>query len=193
MANTKVPRRVLFGVLAAGTVLLAASGVYACTNFKGTMTVAGGGGSTKVVGRGDGMNYCRGYPKDDAPAPGGGAHGSSGSTITVSVSPSTGCNTLRLHAGTYNANFANGAAYTYTVKSTTEKRKYSPILIDCMTLGRGVSPLTPSTMDVPTSGSASGTFTLPAGLAPSGPTDAGAVCLVDQQQAVGHQVPIIIL
>jgi hypothetical protein len=178
---------------AAGAALLFASAAYACTNFRGTMTVTAGSGSTKVVGSGLGMSYCAGYPKDNAAAPAGGAHGTSGGTIKISVAPSTGCNTLRLAADTYHANFANGKAYTFTVNATTHKRTYSGIKIDCMNLGRGISSLTPATLSVPATGVASANFKLPGGLLKSGPSDAAAVCLANTGATIGLQAPIIIV
>jgi hypothetical protein len=167
---------------------------FGCVVFKGKMVLTGGTGSTVAVGNGvTSMTYCSGYPKDTAPAPAGGAHGTSGSSVKVAVSPATGCSTSQLPAGKYLVNFANGAAYSSTVNATTHKRTYGTLRIDCMSRHPGVVGLMPSTLTVPASGSAMGTFKLPAGLHKNGPNDASAVCVSDSSATIGNQVPIIIV
>jgi hypothetical protein len=182
---------VVFAV-ATGALLLS-SAAFACTWYTGKMTVTAGGGSTISIGTGSGMNYCAGYPKDTAGAPAGGAHGRSGGSIQIAVAPASGCNTKKLTAQTYFANFVNGAAYTFTINAATHRRSYSGWKIDCMTRGGIVKGLTPSTLTVPASGTAAGTFHLPASLKTNGPSDASAVCLTDGHAFYGNQVPIVIV
>jgi len=178
---------------AAGAALLMASAAYACTTFKGTLTLTAGGGNTKVVGSGNGMSYCSGYPKDNAAAPAGGAHGKAGGVVKVAVAPSTGCNTLQLPADTYLVNIGNGKAYGFTVNAATHKRTYGSMQIDCMTPSRGITPLSPTSLSVPASGSASGNFTLPGSLNKNGPSDASAICVANRGGSLGLQAPIIIV
>jgi len=180
---------VAVGVVAA----LASSTAYACTFYKGKMVVTAGGGSTTVVGTGNSMSYCAGYPKDTAGSPGGGAHAAPGGKITISVSPASGCNTSKLDPNTYYANFVGTVAYSFHVSPTTHRRIYSDWKLDCMTRGGIVKGLAPSTLKVPSSGVASGTFTLPASVKKNGPTDASAVCLTDSHSFIGNQAPIIVL
>jgi hypothetical protein len=183
-------------VVAAGVVaaaLMVDSAAYACSYFRGTMTVTGGGGTTTVVGSGKGMTYCRGYPKDSAAAPAGGAHGTSGSSITITVAPSSGCSDAALGPDTYDVNFIQGKAYTYTVDATTHKRTYAARrALSCIVRGNGVSALTPGSLIVPVGGTASGTFKLPTNLTKSGPSDAAAVCVVDSFGDSALQAPVII-
>jgi hypothetical protein len=185
-------RRLAWGFAVVGVALMVSSTAYACTAFRGKMVVSGGGGSTTVVGTGGGMQYCN-KPVDNAAAPGGGAHGSSGSAITISVSPATCGMTTQLVKNVYNVNFVNGSAYTFKINATSHKRVYSAYKLDCMSRGAGVVGLTPSTLAVPDSGVASGSFTLPGGLTKNGPSDASAVCVADVHAFQGMQSPIMIV
>jgi len=183
--------KLFLGCAVAAAGLMVSSAAFACTAFVGKMVVTGGGGSTTVVGTGGGMQYCS-APKDDAAAPGGGAQGRSGTSISIAVSPATCGLTTKLTRNTYNVNFVNGSAYNFTINATTGKRKYGAYKLDCMSRGGGVVGLTPSTLNVPDSGIASGTFALPSGLTRNGPSDASAVCVADAHAFQGMQSPIII-
>jgi len=184
--------RLVVGFGVAGVVLLASSAAFACTAWKGKMVVTGGGGSTTVIGTASAMQYCS-KPADNAAAPGGGAHGSSGSSITIAVSGATCGSTAHLAKNTYFVNFVGGKAYSYTLNATTHKRVYSSFKADCMKAGNGVVPLSPATLSVPDSGVASGTFKLPAGLSKNGPSDASAVCVSDNGAYQGNQAPLVIV
>jgi len=183
--------KLVWGCAVAGVVMMVSSTAFACTAFVGKMVVTGGGGSTTVIGTGGGMQYCK-APADNAAAPGGGAHGTSGSSITIAVSPAACGVTTKLTKNVYNVNFSNGSAYNFTITATTGKRKYGAYKSDCMSRGSGVVGLSPSTLNVPDSGIASGTFTLPAGLNKNGPSDASEVCVSDAHAFQGQQAPIII-
>jgi hypothetical protein len=176
-----------------GVAVLATSAAFACTSFVGKMTVTGGTGSTTVVGSGGAMQYCT-APADNAAAPGGGAHGTSGSSVKIAVAPATCGRTTQLPAGAYSVSFANGAAYSFKINATTHKRVYGGYKIDCMSRSTpGVVALSPSTLNVPSNGTASGTFKLPVGIHKNGVTDASALCVADVHHFNGLQSPIVIV
>lgn len=185
-------RRTVVGFGVAAVAVLASSAAFACTSFVGKMTLTGGTGSTTVVGSGGAMQYCT-PPADNAAAPAGGAHGTSGGSIKISVAPATCARTTKLPAGVYYTRFANGVAYSFAVSPTTHKRTYGGYKIDCMNAGTGIVSLSPATFTVPTSGIATATFKLPAGLRKNGPSDASAVCVADIHHFNGLESPIIII
>ncbi len=80
-------RRLLFGFSAAAALLMLSSAAFACTIYKGKMTVTpngrGSSGSSSAIGNGSGMGYC-------APVDGDGTLGMRGGTVTVRGGPAPG-------------------------------------------------------------------------------------------------------
>lgn len=196
MTTTARTRKMIVGGAAAvGAVMLLSSSAYACTIFRGKMTVTGGGGSTSASGSGGttGMSWCTaGKPADNAAAPAGGAHGADGSAITVTIGPGV-CNTeTPTSRSDYDINFYNGKAFTYSISSTTGKRVYSNWLVDCMSprlsgvanLGFGGAYTNGTTK--------SWTVPLPSVTSANLSGQASAVCFSDPGGANGNEVPIII-
>lgn len=159
--NNKRLLMIPFGVLAFLT--LGMSLAYACTAFKGNMTVSGTSSSTGT-GNGSSMGYCNNV----TPAKAGVTRGTA---FTVSVAPynSTPC-VANLGTGTFDVNYKNGSG--------------PPTTTDCMS---NAKPNKIGTISV-TSGSSSGTdtYTIPTSAA----TGDAQVCVSDSGGFKGMQMPV---
>lgn len=169
MSTKNHRKRLLMGAVPVAAVLAAASVGYACTIFKGSMTVTGNGNdpltgapsSVTVTGNNSGMSYCNSAsPEGSAPALGAGYTFAprNGGTIDVSVAPSTDSCASQLPDGVYDVNFVNGPAHSDT-------NGIRPWLLDCM-FGNNPPNVNLGTMTV-TGGSGSGTYSLPNNLLPN--------------------------
>lgn len=191
-------RLVLGGAAALGALMILSSSAAACTIFRGKMTVTGGGGSTSATGSNASMSWCSaGLPTDNAAAPGGGAHGADGSSITVRIEPGASpCNTVSPDSSTtlnkYDINFYNGKAFTYTISATTGKRVYSTWLQDCMSGILGIGGHLASDLTYTKGTTKEWTVSLPAATTADAAGQASAVCFSDRNANNGNQVPIII-
>lgn len=171
------------------------STAYACTVFRGTMTVTDpAGNSTFATGSNQSMSWCI-KPQDNAAASaGGGAKGADGSSINVKIQPAPStCGGHSPSSGSnYDINFYNGSAFTYTISSTTGKRVYSTWQVDCM------SPRLSGVVNLGFGGVYSNGTTkswnvnLPAVTNRNASGEASAVCFSDTNGNNGNQVPIII-
>ncbi len=198
-------KKVAFGAVALGTTLTLASAAFACTTYKGKMTVRNEntaiGGTSEAIGSGSGMNYCQ--------SPTGGAEAHPGvvgeDVVVVSVSPqATGC-VFQLPDRLYKVNFVNyGKVFSkgkfidkpaFTISGTTYTRTY-----DCMTPNdSGVVNISGGhTMNV-VNGSATGTYTIPTSTtngtvrSNTAGTDASGVCVSDNGAFNGNQAPLHIV
>lgn len=176
-------------------IMVLTSAAYACTVFRGKMTVTGAdGNSTFATGSNQSMSWCI-APQDNAAASaGGGAKGADGSSITIKIEPaSSGCGSHSPSTRSdYHLNFFNGKGFTYTISSTTGKRVYSTWQKDCMSpLLSGVVNLA-SNLSYTNGTTAQGTFRLPASTNKNLSGEASAVCFSDPGGGNGNQVPIII-
>lgn len=182
------------GTALVGAIMILGGSAYACTVFRGKMTVSGGGGSTFATGNNSNMGWCLKPADNTTVANGGGAKGADGSTITIRIEPATSpCGTSSPNTGSnYDLNFYNGKAFTYSISSTTGKRVYSNWIVDCMSprlsgvvnLASGLS-YTKGTI-------AQGDFRLPSVTNANASGQASAVCFSDTNGNNGNQIPIII-
>ncbi len=177
-------------------IMVLTSAAYACTVFRGKMTVTGAdGNSTFATGNNLNMGWCIRPQDNTTVANGGGAKGADGSSIKIRIEPAS--STCGSHSPStrndYDLNFFNGKAFTYTISSTTGKRVYSttihkdcmsPLLSGVVHLARGLT-YTNGTI-------AEGTFKLPASTNKNLSGEASAVCFSDPGGGNGNQVPIII-
>jgi hypothetical protein len=147
-----------FGVVSVLTI--GASLAFACTVFKGNMTVTGTSSSTGT-GNKTGMGYC----KNVTPAKAGVTRGTA---FSASVAPSSSC-AANLGTGTFNVNYKNGSG--------------PPTTTDCMSGASGVTNI--GTMSV-SSGSGSGSYTIPT----SASTGDAQVCVSDSGGINGMQMPV---
>jgi hypothetical protein len=175
-------------------IMVLASGAYACTVFRGKMTVTGGGGSTFATGNNSGMGWCIRPQDNTTVASGGGGKGADGSTITIRIEPAS--STCGSHSPStrsdYDLNFFNGKGFTYTISSTTGKRVYSTWQKDCMSPRlSGVVNLA-SNVSYTNGTIAQGDFKLPLSTNKNLSGEASAVCFSDPGGGNGNQVPIII-
>lgn len=190
-----------FGITAAG--LAMASTAHACTTFKGSMTVTGGGGVSTTVGRGDGISheYCQGPNNTTRPQITHGAIGTSGATITIEVAPATcGTGTNQLSFGTHQVAFNNAPAYEYTGVFPTTGYGTANKQNLCMPNSFTVPSPTAvklTTFEVDANGAGVAQVQLPANLAANQPLEDSAVCvfpvgLVDDKGS-GNMAPIHIV
>lgn len=194
------PRRgwlVGFGVTAA--LLLMSSSAFACTIFKGQLTVQGNGNdpatghksSITVYGSGRGMSYCDGSVTSDLPADAGYTYVDSdfppAASVDVWLSPNNGdpdCpRSGQLPDGVYNVNFANSVAWTNVEGSRIW-------VLDCM-FHEGESLFSPGVKNVGeltvAEGSAQGQFNLGRELQPNGPGDESSLCIANQGGQAGFR------
>lgn len=183
----------------AGMVLVLASAAFACTTYKGMMTVTAGTTASVVVG--DNTNGSHRYC---SPILGPGAQASSGSTVAIKVGPAADClggsasptvgqNKL---AGTFNVKFYNGAGFTGGATSYAWNTHCGPN-------GPGVLLSDPGTgltavMAVDVTGAGQVAVTLPTGLTANSMGDASAICVNDTTATAGNpkdgnQAPIVII
>jgi len=184
------------------------SAAYACTVFRGRLTVtASGGGTATGVGSATGMSWCAGTFSESAKAP------ASGGSITVQVAPvdcagqPAGSGTLPSSAAAgnnYDVNFTNyqtlrGKLVTvYTISNGVYTRK-----LDCMTgdtttgpqfvLGTGSTGLVVDS----TGNSAVQTYALPSALKVNAASDRSGVCVTTplgySGTRTGNQLPLAII
>jgi hypothetical protein len=196
-------RGLLFGSAVVAIVLALASTAWACTTFKGRMTVTdANGNSSTVVGDGSGMDFCDTGFGDKVPAADTGATGTPGAQITVSVEPAD-CNgtTFQLDDGNYDVNFVNWVTEQNQTKSgfkSTDGGATYDWWADCMSgiLGAQVV-LADQTFQV-VNGTNTGTpYTLPGAneidwKVNDLTTDQSAVCVSSNGGGQGLQAPILI-
>lgn len=193
------------GFVVAAAVLTMASVAYACTTYKGRMTVDITSGSdghsghtqTAGIGKNNGMSYCTTLPSDwgSTNNPKGQAHlTTAGGNITVTVAPQDDVcpglvsKTNRLSNGTdvYNVNFNPGKMFT---SSTSHNEPYVRFN-DCMNNEPGNIVLD-SNFDV-SSGSGSGSYTIGSQTA-NNPNEDGGVCVAKDGNGEGMQVPLSVV
>lgn len=150
-----------FGVIAFIAVL--SSAAYACTVYRGNMTVSGTASSTGT-GDNSGMGYCGGTTPPNAGA-------TKGTAFTVSVAPSTAC-ASSLGTITVDVNYKMGPGGPRTTDCMTDT---VPIF--------GVNKI--GTMSI-TSGSASGSYTIPTTESGTGDVQ---ICVSRSNGSLGMQVP----
>lgn len=172
--------------------LMLSSAAFACTTFKGTMTVTGnattgrtltnpGAGTSTAVGNPNaGMAYCTLTPGATAKATGG--------TVTVGVVATTGTCASGLVNGTvYDINYVNGRAF-YDPPNPNSPYGWQ---IDCMSpIGAGQVKLgqqTAASGGIPTA-----TYNLPNGSTNAANEDS-AVCVSDSTGNIGNQAPVQIV
>lgn len=179
------PKGLVFGFSVVALVLALTSVAFACTEFRGKMVVTGGGGTSTVYGNGSSMGYSSTCSST------AGAKGSSGSTITVTVSSaSSTCNSKTLPAySNYKVTFIGGGAYTWNGSGWARQK-------DCMYNGGDVGTTTIGSMSVSSTGYGTGSYSLPSGLTKNSSSDLSAVCVSDpvyNPSLYGNQAPIAII
>jgi len=186
------------------------SAAYACTVFRGrlTVTASGGGTATAVGNPSSGMAWCAGTFSDTAQAP------TTGGSVTVQVAPvdcagnAAGSGTLPSSAvagNNYDVNFSNyqtvkgKSISAYTVSGGVYTRK-----LDCMTGDTRTGPQfvlgtlgTGLVVDA-TGSSAVQTYALPSGLTANTTSDASGICVTTPPSytggtRTGNQLPIAII
>ncbi len=152
-----------FGVMA--LVLALSSVAYACTVFKGDMTVTGSPSSTGT-GDNSGMGYCQGITPSKAGV-------TKGSAFTVSVAPSTNSNcNAKLSDMTADVNYKMGAG--------------PPETTDCMsTVLRTGGEKNIGKMSI-SGGSGSGSYTIPTSQSGTGDVQ---ICVSSSMGGSGMQIP----
>jgi hypothetical protein len=192
-------RGLLFGSAVVAIALALASTAWACTTFKGRMTVTdANGNSSTVVGDGSGMDFCDTGFGDKVPAADTGATGRSGSQITVSVAEETCAATgkFKLDPGEYDVNFVNWVREQGQTKSgfnSTDGGATYNWWADCMSGILGAQ-YNLGTLTVGDLGSGKGGYSLPSDpLTVNDPaTDQSAVCVSSPGGGQGLQAPILI-
>lgn len=98
-----------FGTMVVAGVMILASAAFACTVYKGTMTVTAGGGSSQRTGSGMGMGYCSGTTATSN------ADVTSGGTFSITVQKFTGSGSTKtctdqLNIDWYDVNYTTAGA-----------------------------------------------------------------------------------
>ncbi len=150
-----------FGVIA--FILALSSAAYACTTFKGDMTVSGRTSSTGT-GSNSGMNYCGGTTPAKAGV-------TKGTAFTVSVAPSTAC-ANNLGTITADVNYKMGAG--------------PPGTNDCMTDTIPIYGVKNIGTIAIVSGSKSGSYTIPTTESGTGDVQ---ICVSKSDGTIGMQIP----
>ncbi len=152
-----------FGVMA--LVLALSSVAYACTVFKGDMTVSGTSSSTGT-GDNSGMGYCDGITPPKAGV-------TRGTAFTVSVAPSTNTKCVaQLSDMTAHVNYMMGAG--------------PPTTTDCMSSRADLGgEIQIGTMPI-SGGKGSGTYTIPSTQTQTGDVQ---ICVSDSSGFSGMQIP----
>ncbi len=178
----KRPILISFAALAAAAALT--STAFACTFFKGTLTITGNSSTTSVTATGDGSNM--GYSSITSgiakASSGGSVKVSTGAVGTNKLPPSTQTRTYQVNF--YNSVYPNSPGFT---NHTTWKT-------DCMTGDAGGQLGSNVTID--NTGKIVGqpkTFTLPTGLTSDKAPAESAVCVSDNSALYGNQAPLTIL
>ncbi len=162
-------RGIVAASVAALAVLALASAAFACTVYKGRFVVTGNNGTTtEVVGNAIGMGYCF------TPGPGR-AEISRGGTFSASVSKYQGSQSTtkcsaQLNPDTYDVNYSTTGGTGDCMTGSPESVKIGSMVVD-------------------SSGSGSGTYTLPSTALVSD----GAICVSDATAGEGNQAPVKIV
>lgn len=186
-------------------VLAMASVAYACTTYKGRMTVTINSGSdghghdsTAAVGSNSGMSYCSTLPSGwgSSSNPKGQAHlGTAGGNITVTVAAQddvckslaiTGTNRLSNGTDVYNVNFNPGKMFTSTTSHNAPYVRFN----DCMNNEPG-NVVLDSNFDV-SGGAGSGSYNIGSQTANATGED-GGVCVARDGNGEGMQVPLTVV
>lgn len=159
------------GLAAAAVVLVVASTAYACVQFKGTATVTGTVRVSNLM-RGSGVHgYCTGGGPVTAAA------GPTSSTVSASFARSTtGC-VNQLSQGTYDVKLRNTTA-GFTGTDGTGWTMGADMGCFSGVSGGTIYPL--GTMSVGSTGSGSGSWTVPSGASSNGVNDASVFCVGNQ-------------
>lgn len=198
-------RKGLFGAFtAAAAVLVLASAAFACTTYRGRMTVTINSGddghshtSTAGIGNNSGMGYCSTKPSgwNSSNNPKGQAHlRTTGGSITVNVAAQddvckgllSGTNRLSNGTDTYNVNFNPGKMFTSATSHNEPYVRYG----DCMNSEPG-NVVLDANFDV-SSGGGTGTYTIGSNTANATGED-GGVCVAKDGNGEGMQVPLTIV
>ncbi len=152
-----------FGVMA--LVLALSSVAYACTTFKGDMTVSGTSSSTGT-GNNSGMGYCQNITPGKAGV-------TKGTAFTVSVAPSTNSNcAAQLSNMTADVNYMMGAG--------------PPTTTDCMDSFRDMGGEKQIGSMSISNGSGSGSYTIPTTQTKTGDVQ---ICVSSDGGGTGMQIP----
>lgn len=190
MTTSKARRRkTMFGFSMVAWILVFASAAYACTVFKGKMTVTDPSSRvSSAQGDGGGMSHCVGTVTDGARAASGG-----GTSVTVAVSAGTCMGSGSLPNNTYDINFINHTAFDYISSAW----KLDQVTGNCMSGtggSSGTTSLTPAAFTITGgTGSGSATVTIPASSADTPSTERSGVCVSDSSGGSGNEVPIRIV
>lgn len=188
-------RRGVLVVTGAVALLLALSSIaFACTVFKGQMTVTGDNNSSHtmtVVGDGESfMVRCKTlFNDDDSVEPESEEDGTGDVTLEVDPHSSSDCGTHQLDdsgALPYDVRFSEGAAYVEDDSDGIfgdDDRQ-----LDCM----GQDGVDIGDMDI-TNGSGSGTYDIPNDAPANAAGEASAICVTDKTASEGQQAPLIIV
>lgn len=189
-------RRLAVAAGAAALALTWSSASWACTVFKGKMTITGKNSTmVTVVGNEQQMGYCSPYPLGKAKVARGG-------TITINVKKAGPDQCVvpgsRLPPGAYDVNYAPGRAFLRT--DVTDKSNVDGTRgwrIDCMS-GSDNNPdgVRLGTLVLDDLGKGTNTYVIPSFGEPSGPTDEAAICVsqpVGTAVQSGLQAPITVL
>lgn len=210
--ETRVNKKTFaFGVGSVAAALAMSSVAFACTTYKGKMTVTTGSQSSWAYGNGTGMGYCSG-PTDSNPSstpPGANLNNASNGTFDVAVAPTgtgvSGCSNTQLqdtvHSSSptdflthrhYYVRFVN-PGFTYT---GSNPRSYS-WSVDCMEGASGARVPSDTTAEITiTSGSGSKTgvaLTTTQMGSDSAAGQTAAVCVSSNGGGQGLQVPLQII
>lgn len=184
-------KKLMFGVGVGAAVLSMSSAAFACTIFRGTMTVSGNGTTSRspsgtspstAIGNNTGMGYCSLTPGATAKATGG--------TVTVQVLASSApCAVSTLTPNTaYDVNYVNGRAF-YDPPGPARVYGWQ---IDCMSpISAGQVNLGSQTTDS-LGNLASQTWNLPNGAVNASGEDS-AVCVSTPNGGNGNQAPVQIV
>lgn len=206
--STTTRRSAIFAFTVVAAVLALSSAAFACTQWKGRMTVTAGGGSTSALGSGNQMTYCD--PANPHTDTGGGAKVAAlptAGSITVTVGAEACLNgnagNKQLTKGSYTVNYLPAPTEYVPLQQYVPSAPFNPQLFtDCMNGtaqqgGGGVLAATGSvtggmgtpigTINVDSSGNGSGSYSLAGVGAAAGPHDSSLICVAAVTE--GMQVP----
>lgn len=185
----RLRRRVACAAALGTSILVLGGTAYACTAFRGKLTITNNSNMTSSWADGDtsGMTHC-------SLSTGATAGRNSGNSITLTVSAATTCtggaagNTLT-NQSNYNLKFYDGGHQGSFSPGTNPT--YDSAADACMS---GTATQTFATGQTYSgSGSTSyGPYTLATGLTANGNNDYSAACIIDGNQGLGNAVPILI-
>lgn len=182
MAQKNHRRGVMFGFTVIAAFLALMSVAYGCTVFKGVIRIDGDGSSnhSHKTGKKTSMAYCTdgtGHNHEGAAAGKQGFNDSAGD-ITLAVGPTSGCGGSQLNADNYDVMLLGNGNDPFFSDGNWR--------IDCMNGGTWNHRLA-NALPVGTNGSGSVTINLSGSTLVAGP---GAVCVADDGDFEGNQVPI---